>query len=199
MSPPPPGPDAAWRDGLRRLEPAALDAVYRAHAGDVLACLRRGFAYEAGGVRRFARVESAFDAEEVCQEAFAAFFAQVRDGRFDVERPARPYLLRIAANLALRRLGRAGREVPMIDLPEPAAPARGPEDAERARLLAEFRGGLSPLDQSLLTDWFDDDVTQEAVGAKHGLSRDQVYRAVARIRAAALRFFGARGWFDDPR
>lgn len=179
--------------------PAAMAEVYRAHAGDVLRCLRRGFTYRAGAETRVARIDSAFDAEEICQEAFAAFFAQVRDGRFDASRPARPYLLRIAANLALKRLGRGGREVPMVDPPEPAAPARAPEDAERARLLAEFRAALSPLDRDVLTGWFDDDVSQAAVGESLGLSRDQVCRAIARIRASALRFFGARGWFDDLR
>jgi RNA polymerase sigma factor (sigma-70 family) len=180
-------------------DPTTMAEVYRAHVGDVLRVLRRGFAYRVGTETRVARIESAFDAEEICQEAFAAFFAHVRDGRFDPSRPVRPYLVRIAVNLALKRLGRGGREVPMVEPPEPAVPARAPEDAERARLLAEFQAALPPLERDVFVGWFDDDVSQAAVGESLGLSRDQVGRAIARIRASALRFFGARGWFDDLR
>jgi|JI10StandDraft_1071094.scaffolds.fasta_scaffold54370_2 RNA polymerase sigma factor (sigma-70 family) len=176
-----------------------MAAVHRALAPAVLDHLQGGFGYQARGERRFMRVSSAFDAEEICQEAFLKLFEQLRKGGFDVERPVAPYLLRIASNLALRRAGRGGREVVLESPPEVPARVDTPEQAEAARLLAEFRAGLPVEDDAVVRTWFDGDISQAEAGSALGLSRDQVYRAICRVRAAALRFFGQKGWFDDPR
>jgi len=40
--------------------------------------------------------------------------------------------------------------------------------------------------------------SQARAAEQLGLSRDQVYRTMARIRAAAVRFFRERGLLDDP-
>lgn len=177
-------------------DPASFDAVYRAYVRDVLRHLQRGFGYVgADGVRRYHRVESRFDAEELCQEAFSVFFDHCLRGNFDIERPVRPYLLRIAANLALRRARRSAREV--VETPPPRAVEPAPEADELGRLLDEFRATLGEHERRVLTACFVDEQTQAGAGARLGLSRDQVYRSIVKIRRAAWRFFRARGWLDD--
>ena len=163
--------------------------------------LRCGFAYvAASGERRFLRVSSAFDVEELCQETFTAFFQQCRQGHFDPERPVRPYLRRIAMNLALRQAGKASREL-LVDEPrgagEAAACTDSVEEADTARLVSEFRGSLDPPDQAVVDAYFAEQMSQQAVGAHLGLSRDQVYRRITKVRQKAIRFFKARGWFDE--
>jgi DNA-directed RNA polymerase specialized sigma24 family protein len=127
-------------EALRRGDAVALDAVYRAFYGDVMALLRRGFGWrDAAGRARHYAVRSTFEAEEICHDAFVAFFDQCRRGNFDPSRPPRPYLLRIATNLALRRLGRGSRDIPAGNVePEEVAPPHDPLQAECSRLLTEF-------------------------------------------------------------
>lgn len=186
-----------WAARLRAGDKDALTTVYREHLPAVRRLLASGFGYRSRktGARQRLTVTSAFDRDELCQETFAELFRQFRSGSFDAARPVGPYVARIAMNLALRRMGRASRELleaepePLETVPPPRA-----EDPERARLLAEFQASLSAEDRALLHGYFDDEASQEAVGAELGLSRDQVYRGIVRIRRRALEFFTAKGW-----
>lgn len=191
-------PDA-WAARLRSGDAEALTAVYREHLPQVRRLLAAGFGYRNGktGVRQHLWIPSAFDRDELCQETFAELFRQFRAGRFDASRPVGPYVARIAMNLALRRMGRASREL-LEAQPEPLeqVPPPRPEDPERTRLLHEFQASLTAEDRALLVAYFEDEASQEAVGAELGLSRDQVYRGIVRIRRRALDFFTARGWLE---
>lgn len=175
--------------------------MYDAHLADVLSLLHKGFVYSAKGEQRFFRVASAFDREELCQEAFCEFFRQCQRGKFDTSRPITPYLRRIVINLALRNAGRFYRE----DLrAEPVDDAEGfepPDDLERqevAALMREFRAGLPEEDRELIDLYAQEIRSQRAVGEKLGLSRDQVYRRLSRIRESAMRFLRRKGWLDEP-
>lgn len=173
------------------------DALYRAYAPQVLRLLLTGFTFARGtGDRGFMRVASTFDAEEICQEAFVAFFQQVDRKTFDASRPVLPYLLRIAVNLALQRQRKQVREL-IVEDPQPMAPDFVDEPARReaARLLGELRSQLDLADQPILDEAFEAGVSQRALGERLGLSRDQVYRAMQRVRGRAWAFFSERGWF----
>jgi RNA polymerase sigma factor (sigma-70 family) len=179
--------DPANKEGEGTLDRGSYEDIYRTYLPDVLRLLRGGL-----------RIKSAFDVEEICQEAFIEFFDQCDRGNFDRSRPIKPYLLRIAANRAARKMGKASREVLVGDDQLPLEPV-GPPDTdehERARLLEEFRGTLSKEDNGVLHHHFVEGATQQKTGEALGLSRDQVYRAIQRIRQLAKTFFGERGWFE---
>lgn len=189
-------------DGLSEGRPEAFRAVYDAELEHVMMLLSQGFLVrkKAGGRSRV-RIADPFDVEELTQEAFARFFGQCVAGRFDARRPVRPYLRRIAMNVALEFVAKRYREdlvdAEVVDaMPAEPGPARL-EDAECARLVAEFRGELGADDQAILDLYYADTRPSQAdVGAKVGLSRDQVYRALTRIRAEARAFFSDKGWFE---
>lgn len=192
--------DRALAEGLARCTREAFEEVYRAHVGAVLEQLQRGLGYRAGASSGVVRVESAFEAEELAQETFVVFFQLCREGRFDAERPARPFLLRIAANLALRKRSRGRREVPSdleaLELEPTVTP--DPEADERRRQLAAFLESCDDDDRSVVSLYFDEGRSQHDVATTLGWSRDQVYRALVRIRRSAERFFAKRRWSDEP-
>lgn len=171
-----------------------VDALYRTHVGAVFAHLRRGFGFRrADGTRGHFVVRSSFDAEEICQEAFAAFFAQWNT-TFDRSRPPLPYLLRIASFMALRRARKQAAEV-FTDAPVAVVE---PVDTELGVLMQTFYDTLDPADQAVFDACFVDELSQAKAGDRLERSRDQVYRSIVRIRQRALRFFKKKGWIDDP-
>lgn len=194
---------------LQSPEHRADDAagLIQAHAGDVVRVLRAGFAWrkqtDQGVQHAIHRVDSVFEAEDVCHEAIAIVLRQMRNGRFDRSRPVRPYLMRIATNLALRRARLAAREVPtetglLEGRPAEIGPAPDPlVDAERDALVRDFVGLLDTGERAVLRLTFEAGESQAAAAGVLGLSRDQVYRTMVRIRTAALRFFRERGHLDD--
>lgn len=188
-------------DALRRGDPATFEAIYKEHLEVVMRMLQLGFSYYAGGERRFFRVASAFDREELCQEAFCVFFQQCQRGIFDASRPIRPYLRRIVVNLAMGNARRLYREVTLAEPLDDADAYTPPDPLERSEvvgLMREFRAELPEEELAVVKLYFEGKRSQKAVGADLGLSRDQVYRRIGRIRAAALKFLKQRGWLDDP-
>lgn len=190
--------------GLREGRREAFDAVYRAELDYVLMLLGQGFTYRTaqGDVRTY-RVTSAFDLEELVQEAFSVFFARCKSGGFDTSRPVRPYLRRVAINAALKRGGRRSREVLADDLsavgPTSSSATEQPVlDEETGALLEAFKASLDDTERDVLEAYFGEERTsQAALGERLGLSRDKVYRMTTKIRSAAVDFFKARGWLDE--
>lgn len=188
-------------DALRRGDPEACEAIYREHLADVLRLLHRGFVYHAAGQQRFFQVASAFDREELCQEAFCEFFRQCQAGRFDTRRPVRPYLRRIVINLALQNVRRLYREISRAepaDAVEGFEPPDTLEQQEIVALMTDFRAALPAQDRALLKLYVEEKRSQRVVGERLGMSRDQVYRRLMRIRERAATFLKTKGWLDDP-
>lgn len=178
------------------MEREAYAEIYREFLPAVLRLLRGGFRYQSGESVGFMRIQSAFDAEELCQEVFSEFFQQCERGNFDASRPIKPYLFRIAANRAARKMGKASREVLVSDeLPVEPSPPPSTEAEERARLLAEFRRTLSDEENRLVDLHFVEGASQRETGEALGQSRDQIYRSIQKIRKRAKAFFSERGWF----
>jgi len=174
------------------LQPAEAELVERARTGDGDAYVALLRLHEAVAFRTaYLILGSANDAEDATQEAFVKAFRAL--GRFDSERPFRPWLLRIVANEAhnhRRSAGRRGglavrafREIPRDAAPSPEADLLAAED--RADLLAAI-DRLSDADRLAIVGRYVLELTDEeagaALGVKPGAVRVRVWRALDRLR-----------------
>jgi RNA polymerase sigma-70 factor (ECF subfamily) len=141
-------------------------------------------------------LDDASDADDVCQDAFAAAFARL--GQCRPAHQFRPWLLRIARNRAIsvlrqRRVRRAatlGGGFGETDPPAPASddPLRAAERSElRTRLAAALRRlPASQREALLLHDvegWKHDEIAAH-LGVRPGTSRSYLFDARRALRAA---------------
>jgi RNA polymerase sigma factor (sigma-70 family) len=176
----PPDIEAALVERARRGDPAAYEALVRAHQDIAFRT-----AYVLAG--------SAADAEEAAQEAFVKAWRALP--RFRVGAPFRPWLLAIVGNEARngrrsagRRAGLAARAAANERLSGDAAPS--PEAAlltggERRELLAALRT-LDERDRSVIACRYLLDLsereTAEALGWRPGTVKSRLHRALERLR-----------------
>ncbi len=144
-------------------------------------------------------------AEDVAQEAFIRAY-QALD-RFDVNRPLRPWLLRITANLARNQRRSVGRYFAAIQRliraePEAAfAPIQptldrgqaGLVERERAHTLWQAVRRLGPAEQEIIyLRYFlemSEAETAAALAIAPGTVKSRTHRALARLRAVVAREF----------
>jgi RNA polymerase sigma-70 factor (ECF subfamily) len=137
------------------------------------------------------------DAEDVAQETFVRAWENVR--RFDVSRPLRPWLLRIAANLCSNRRRSASRHLDALvrAFRRDPAPTPGIEDvaatkSEAQQLRIALRS-LSIADQQILyLRYFLDlpvEETGEALNIPSGTAKSRSSRALDRLRETLMRAF----------
>jgi RNA polymerase sigma factor (sigma-70 family) len=149
----------------------AFAAIYDRYADDVqrvLIAMRVGLDHQ--------------QIEDAVQEAFLRLYRAL--GRLDLEKPLRPYLLRIARNLALDGWRRAGRETPLEGDPiggEEAAVVAG--RAEGSTLIDQAVHALDPSQRSVLALRHEASLTMKELAAVLECS---VPTARARLREAAL-------------
>ena len=164
------GDAVAWRSLVRKHE----DAVFR------LAYLMLG---------------NRHDAEDLAQETFLrAYRGRMR---FDRERPLRPWLLKICANLARNRrrsLGRYFRAMQRHFAEQPADQAVVvPADGAAPALLWKAVRRLSPGDQEILYLRFFLELTMsesaQAAGVPEGTVKSRTSRALERLRSVIEREF----------
>src|SRR3972149_5650157 len=141
------------------------------------------------------------DAEDVAQEAFIRAYRALE--RFDASRPLRPWLLRIASNLASNQRRSIGRYFGALQRlgvydpeggPPPAdalgAPGPTPEDAHS---LWQAVRRLSAADQEIIyLRYFLDLSEAEAATALEvppGTVKSRTHRALGRLRAVVEREF----------
>jgi RNA polymerase sigma-70 factor (ECF subfamily) len=133
---------------------------------------------------------NADDAEDVAQEAFIRAFRAL--DRFDADRPFRPWLLRIVANLAHNRRRSIARYLAALERlfraePEAREAGHGPdlEQTEEAQLLWRAVGRLKPADQEVIyLRYFLDlpvEETAGVVGVPPGTVKSRLHRALARL------------------
>lgn len=129
------------------------------------------------------------DAQDVAQETFVRAYLAL--GRFDTERPLRPWLLSIAANLARnqrRSLGRYWAALQRVFQanPEPfhAAPERAV--AADARRLREAVRRLRPAAQDIVYLRYFLELSEaeaaETLGIPPGTAKSRLHRALAQLR-----------------
>ncbi len=172
--------ESAWVQRARGGDEAAWEALVRFHQE---------------GVFRFAYLHlgDAAEAEDVAQETFLRAFRALE--RFDVQRPMRPWLLSIAANLARNRrrsLGRAWAALQRAVQREPEAVGLQAENLAteagswRGQMLWQAMQGLSPADRELLYLRYFMELsvaeTAEATGVATGTVKSRTHRALERLR-----------------
>ncbi len=165
---------------------AAWEALVRAHQEPVFR-----FAYLLLG--------DAEEAEDAAQEAFIRAYRALE--RFDLERPLRPWLLSIAANLARNRRRSLGRYLAAIQrLGQRQAPVPGGSAVEdlsderlQARLLWQAVRRLDPPSQQVIyLRYFLDlpvEETAQALEVAPGTVKSRTHRAVARLKLIIEREF----------
>jgi RNA polymerase sigma-70 factor (ECF subfamily) len=137
----------------------------------------------------------AAEAEDTAQDAFLRAYAAL--GRFDPDRPLRPWLLRITANLARNRLRSVGRYLAALQRAwrlDPAAARAAPEpsaeQAGLARLEAEAVWQavrrLTPADQEIIYLRFFLELPEAEMAAAlevaAGTVKSRLHRASRRLR-----------------
>ena len=168
-----------WVERARRGDPGAYDELVRAHQ-------------EAAFRAAYLITHDAADAQDVAQEAFIRAFDAL--GRFDARRPFRPWLLRIATNLALNRLKASKRRQAMAE--RYGARAVETQDTptieanvlkrERGRRVWDAIGRLKPDDQRLLVLRYFLELSEaelaQAFDVAAGTIKSRLHRALAKLR-----------------
>jgi RNA polymerase sigma-70 factor (ECF subfamily) len=138
------------------------------------------------------------DAEDVAQEAFIRAFRALH--RFDQERPLRPWLLRIAANLARNRRRSIGRHFAALQrLARGASGAVVPPPTDDSRQdswsLWQAIRQLDAVDQEIiyLRYFLEVPIAEAAqiLGIAPGTVKSRLYRALGRLRHVVEREFPA--------
>lgn len=178
------------------MPPSESDLVRRARGGDQQAWEAIVSDHRQAVFRlAYLTLSDAAEAEDVAQEVFIRATRYL--DRFDESRPLRPWLLRIASNLArnrLRSIGRywralrrAGRELD----PEPAF------DLDRARLLWRAVQRLSRTDQQCIYLRYFLELSEremaETLKVAPGTVKSRLHRALRRLRGVIDREFPELG------
>jgi RNA polymerase sigma factor (sigma-70 family) len=194
-------------DGFRRGDRSALAAVYEHYVDDVARLVRIGFTVTTaeGPVRVSGAVD--VDAEhEVLQETFVKAFSPAARLGYDGLRPYRPYLMRIAQNVMIDRFRRTRREPvsaieDVIDESDGRAAASDPGDSLHWRQLsahaAEFVASLDEEARRFVALRFEDDLSQDAVAERLGVSRRRVRTLEERVCRGLERALRERQLWPD--
>jgi RNA polymerase sigma-70 factor (ECF subfamily) len=138
-------------------------------------------------------VGDADDAQDVAQESFIRAYRSF--GRFDADRPLRPWLLRIAANLARNRRRSLGRYVAAVQrawLAEPRVAERAPVESLTAQQMAAQElwkavRRLGSVDQEVIYLRFFIELPEADIAAAlrvaPGTVKSRLHRALHRLRA----------------
>jgi RNA polymerase sigma factor (sigma-70 family) len=134
----------------------------------------------------------AAEAEDAAQQAFVKAFGAL--GRFDPDRPFRPWLLRIVGNEARNLRRSAGRRaaLALVVSREPEQLAASPEaealDRERRESLMAAVSGLVEADRQVIGLRYFLNLTEaemaEALGVAPGTVKSRLSRAMERLREA---------------
>lgn len=166
------------RDG----QEAAYDALMKQHQEAVFR-----FAYLLLGDRD--------EADDLAQETFIRAFRML--SRFDLERPLRPWLLKITANLAANRRRAAGRYVAalrrwfqMTPTAEPKVEQEAIQNEQTNTLWEAVRRLAQPDQEVIYLRYFlelSEADAAEALGVALGTVKSRLHRALARLRTEWVR------------
>jgi len=179
--------ESQWIGDARRGDGAAWEALVRGHQESVF---RLAFLF----------LGDADEAADVAQEAFVRAYLAL--GRFDASRPLRPWLLRIAANLARNRRRAAGRYSAALQRTARADPEamhgatqsrlEDGRAADAERLWRAVRR-LRQADQEVITMRYflelSEAETAHALRVAAGTVKSRTHRALRRLRAVIEREF----------
>lgn len=177
------------------------DLIRRAQSGDGVAWEALVRAHQEGVFRlAYLLLGDADDAEDVAQETFIRAFRSL--DRFDRERPLRPWLLRITANLARNRRRSLGRYLANLQRMARRDPdsiqGRVPRDVEddstwQAETLWGAIRRLRPTDREVITMRYFLDLSEAEMAAAldvaPGTVKSRLHRALRRLRETLERDF----------
>jgi RNA polymerase sigma-70 factor (ECF subfamily) len=137
------------------------------------------------------------DAEDAAQTAFVkAYYAL---GRFEADRPFRPWLLRIVANEAKNRKRWLSRHATLelsedreaaAEPAEPASPEAAALERERRQVLLGAVNRLRPEDREVIACRYflelSEVETAEVLGVAQGTVKSRLSRALVRLRTAMV-------------
>lgn len=139
------------------------------------------------------------EAEDVAQETFIRAYQAL--GRFDLERPLRPWLLRIASNLARNRRRSAGRYIAALrrllqaDIRSENTTEEAHSLSWEASALWQAVRRLDDNDQQVIyLRYFLElsvEETAEAMSLAAGTVKSRLHRAISRLRGVVERDFPA--------
>jgi len=168
------------------------ELVLRAQDGDVAAFERLVAGYQQLAFRTaYVVAGNAADAEDAAQEGFVKAYGAL--GRFDTERPLRPWLLRIVANEARNRRRSAGRRAHLatraahepLSEPEPGAESIVLA-VERDTALHSALAALREADRQVIFLRYFLDLseaeTATALGCRKGTVKSRLSRGLERLR-----------------
>ena len=165
------------------------ELVARAQRGDLDAFGALVRRHEVMAVRVATVVCGSSGAEDATQEAFVRAYRSLH--RFDVQRPFRPWLARIVANVAKNRVRSEHRHTQLAlraprDVVAPDEAADAVDAASRRELLADALGRLGERDRLVIAyRWFEDMSEREiaaALGVRPGTVKSRLSRAMDRLR-----------------
>lgn len=190
-----------WQGTLRREPLDESTLIERAAAGEAAAWEPLVLAHQQPVFRlAYLLLGDPDEAEDVAQETFVQAWNHLR--RFDRSRPLRPWLLRIAANLATNRRRSAARYVAALIRARRAEPnAAGIEESSAAqaesRQLWQAVRRLPPPDQQIiyLRYFLDLSVSETAdvLQTPEGTVKSRASRALERLRLVIGREFPMLG------
>ena len=165
--------------------------MQRARTGDGEAWYRLVSAHQEAIFRlAYLLLGDAYDAEDVTQEAFVRAFRAL--DQFDVDRPLRPWLLRIASNLAHNRRRSLGRYLEALKRLYSAPERVQPSPAERtgqkweAETLWSAIKQLRPAEQEVVYLRYFLDLSEAemaaALNVAPGTVKSRLHRAMSRLR-----------------
>jgi RNA polymerase sigma-70 factor (ECF subfamily) len=176
-----------------------LDLIKQAQRGDPGAWLQLVNQHQEAVFRlAYLLLGEADEAQDVAQEAFIRALHAL--DRFDPDRPLRPWLLRIAANLARNRRRAAGRYVAALKRwlqREPELIGPGPQEThaqqQEAQTLWQAVRRLGQADQEIIYLRYFMELsvaeTAEAIGVAPGTVKSRLSRAMERLRQVIEREF----------
>jgi RNA polymerase sigma factor (sigma-70 family) len=168
------------------------ELVVRAQRGDVAAFEQLVAGYQQLAFRTaYVVAGNAADAEDAAQEAFVKAHGAL--GRFDADRPLRPWLLRIVANEARNRRRSAGRRAHLATRAAHEPVSATEQGAESAVLASERDSELhvalatlrEPERQVIVLRYFLDlseAETATALGCRKGTVKSRLSRGLERLR-----------------
>jgi RNA polymerase sigma-70 factor, ECF subfamily len=174
------------------------DLIARARQGDAMAWEHLVRQHQEAVFRlAYLLLSDADDAEDVAQECFIRAFAAL--DRFDTSRPLRPWLLRIASNLARNRRRAIGRYLAaarriLLFMPDAVVTIEG-QSTQRweSRALWQAVRRLNTVDQQVIYLRYFLDLSEAemaaALNVAAGTVKSRLHRAIARLRLVVEREF----------
>ena len=169
------------------------ELVGRARQGDGEAWYRLVSSHQEAVFRlAYLLLRDASDAEDVAQEVFVRAFRAL--GTFDADRPLRPWLLRIASNLAHNRRRSLGRYLEALkrlySAPETATSSASPAESMAKRWEAETLWSaikhLKPSEQEVVYLRYFLELSEAemavAMNVAPGTVKSRLHRALGRLR-----------------